>query len=277
MIIIILAVTGAALAQTDSTTPALPALLERVSAYVETYQQEFGALVCHESYEQKVSRDGRVRQERTLTSDYFLLSFPNHAPVGFRDVSAVDGRPLRNRSKRLRRLFETGAAVDPRTVLRESARHNIGRIGRDVNSPDFPLMYLRRASLDKLQFEIQGGGISEGRQVMQLGFHDAAPQTLIRGKPGHPVTSTGTVQVDAETGRVLLVRVTLREPVTHVNAQVEVRFSPDERLGRWLPAEMHELYWFDTPSPSDRVECHATYSEFSRVVIDTREWFRVPQ
>ena len=89
-----------------------------------------------------------MRKLRELTSDFLLVRTSPSGAQAFRDVIDVDGKPVRNREDRLRKLFleQPKTAVEQaRAIARESERHNIG-MQRTGNSPLLPLRFLRPPS-----------------------------------------------------------------------------------------------------------------------------------
>ena len=83
-------------------------------------------------------------------------------PVVFRDVIAADGKPVRDRSDRLRKLFldNPKTAVElARAVARESERFNIG-LQRTGNSPLLPLFFLTSRVASGVRFATQGSRLT---------------------------------------------------------------------------------------------------------------------
>jgi hypothetical protein len=92
------------------------AILVNVTKYVSEYEAAFTAIVAEERYEQTYQPPPRPGsgpgagtsgfQRRTLVSDYLLVRPPGvDAWLPFRDVAEVNGRPVRDRSDRLTKLF----------------------------------------------------------------------------------------------------------------------------------------------------------------------------
>ncbi len=88
----------------------LPASVSRASTYVDRYFRELTHIVMDESYQQQLrspsTHTGSRLEIRRLHSEVLLVTLPAPAgPTAFRDVLTVDGRAVRNRDDRLRRLF----------------------------------------------------------------------------------------------------------------------------------------------------------------------------
>ena len=128
--------------------PSLAEVLARATDYVDVLHEQLRGVVTEERYEQRASsRDtagvGGFRNDtyerRTLRSDYLLVQ-PEGSEryYGFRDVFEVDGRPVRDREERLTRLFLSPSTSTERQIqgiLTDSARHNIGDVERNINTP----------------------------------------------------------------------------------------------------------------------------------------------
>src|SRR5690606_9592001 len=83
--------------------PELGELLGRTAAWVGRFVSEFANVVAEEDYRQ----DWQFGERRRLTSDFLLVGYPGRDGVwlAFRDVTAVNGRPVRDQQDRLARLF----------------------------------------------------------------------------------------------------------------------------------------------------------------------------
>ena len=129
--------------------PALEAVLIRAGVYVLQLQQQLAGIVAEEDYVQDVkvasgfpstTRSGLPAvKHRELKSDLLLVR-PVNADrwVQFRDVFEVDGRPVRDRSERLMKLFvspSSATADQAEQIAVESSRYNIGNLQRTVNLP----------------------------------------------------------------------------------------------------------------------------------------------
>ena len=108
--------------------PALASLLDRVGAWVDTFEREFSNVVAEERYVQLLkpwfgvprsptdepelrwrdevgtslpNRPNAPLRRRQLRSDLLLVQAPGDRWVSYRDVFEVDGRPVRNREERV--------------------------------------------------------------------------------------------------------------------------------------------------------------------------------
>jgi hypothetical protein len=71
------------------------ALVSRASRYVEEYERQLSAVACEERQTQRVvKRDGTTGKKRELVSDLLIVKTGDLTQT-FRDVIAVDGKPVR--------------------------------------------------------------------------------------------------------------------------------------------------------------------------------------
>ncbi len=140
----------------------LTTILERAGQYVRRYEETFRNLVAEESYRQwgPNPKGGEGQVARTLRSDLVFVRLPGPLPWGtFRDVYEVDGQKVRDRERRLEKLFFAPKASDferAEAILRESSRYNLGRAYRNVNVPTLGLLFLRPENQRQLSFKRKG-------------------------------------------------------------------------------------------------------------------------
>ena len=124
--------------------------------------QEFSAIVCEEQQVQTMVRpNGRVAKTRRLVSDLAFIRIREGSwrHQVYRDVRSVDGKPVRNRDDRLRKLFLEGSktAIDQaRAIAEESNRYNLG-VNRVGVSPLVPLKVLDATVSRGSSFRCPGG------------------------------------------------------------------------------------------------------------------------
>lgn len=270
------------------TDPALVPVVARVSEYVEQYVRDLSSVVAEEEYTQRVvalsdEPSGRINENsgrpggtgsilarRRLTSDLLLLQTPGpDGWVPFRDVVAVDGKPVPDRVDRLRRLFlehPDTALAQAGAITKESARYNIGGVRRTVNQPTLVLAFLMPGYVDGFRFERKGDEEVEGVRALRLDYEETATPTLIRqGAKRTDVPASGSVWVDAVSGRVLRTRVRATDGSVEMEATVTFRRNDD--LGVWTPAEMTETY----KKRSELISGTAVYRRFRRFQVTTEE------
>lgn len=269
-------VAAAAIAQphAQSGDQAASALVERASRYVEDYLEAFSAVVCEERQVQTlVKPDGRVSKRRELRSDFLLAKIETVWMQEFRDVLEVDGREVRNRDDRLRKLFlesSKTAVEQARAIARESGRYNIG-ITRNGNSPLLPLRILSPRIASGFRFTLSGAS---------LAFEEFRTPSLLRrttSKDSINLMSKGAFEVDTGTGRVLAAELTASgSPPAH-SFSISVRYAEDPQLKLLVPVEVREKYWRPDRPRDDRLDAVASYSNYRRFTVTVDESIKVPK
>jgi hypothetical protein len=259
------------------------ALIDRVSAYVETFEKNFGSVVSEERYEQSVrralgsstttTRGGTVPMQTVLRSDFLLVQVPGEGWLPFRDVFERDGKPVRDREERLASIFLTGgrnALEQAQAVMNEGARYNIGNVSRNINTPTLALVLLTPKHRHRLRFE--PGRRKEGDPGLPIAFTETGRPTFIStasgpNMPQRDLPVQGTIWVDETTGTVY--RTELEAIDTGVEAVITVTYERDETIGFVVPSRMEERY----RRPRDPMEVRgvATYSRFRRFQVSTSE------
>ena len=145
--------------------PALAVVLERSAAYVAEFYRRLSGIAAEEHYVQDwyAERGGERTSlgHRELRSDLVLMKPAASASwTEFRDVFEVDGRAIRSRDDRLEHLLREPAgraSAEVSTIIAESARFNIGDVGRNVNTPLFTLQVSRGRQPGALQVQAERG------------------------------------------------------------------------------------------------------------------------
>jgi hypothetical protein len=255
-------------------------VLDRASAYVESFVREFSTVVAEEQYVQDshpmadvdLLSGGPVQgrqQHVELRSDYLFVSTGTASRwLTFRDVYSVNGRPVRDREERLARLFVNPApdAIDRAgQISRDGYRYNVGSKDRTVANPLLALGFLQAEYRQRFDYRLAGIDTSLGPDVWIVKFKDRVRPTLLRTSDNRNVMSTGRFWIDGASGRVLQT-----ELETSTGDRVMTTFTYDERLQMDVPAEMRDIAWANhTP-----VTGTATYSNFRRFGVLTTEKFR---
>jgi hypothetical protein len=278
---------GAANAQ----QPSLKTVLERTAEYVTAFKEQLSGLVAEESYVQDVesapgSRPPAV-SHRELMSDFLLVRMPGQARyVEFRDVFEVDGQSVRDRQDRLGKLFlnRSDAPPDFESIVEESARYNIGRVTRTVNTPTLPLLFLDPDVQSRFRFKLAAGGApvmanGSGRstttstahftvstEVWVVEYQEVERGTVIRTPNGKDMPARGRFWIEPATGRVLMSELIAED--ANVLATIDVSYQSEPVVGLLVPIEMRERY--DVRGDGSRITGAATYSKFRqfRVHVD---------
>jgi hypothetical protein len=250
-------------------------LIQKVGAYVESFQKQFGAMVSEERYEQSV-RTGTVVGGRTtrgalpegtvLKSDFLLVQVPGEGWLPFRDVFERDGKKLRDREERLAKLFLGGsrtALEQAKSIMDESARYNVGNVNRNINVPTLVLTLLTPLHRSRLRFE--------QRKTDDIGtiveFKETTQPTYVRTTGGRDLPVFGRFWADPMSGTIR--KTELHAVDANVEAHITVTFAHDDAAGMVVPVKMEERY--RRGRDANEVRGVATYSKFRRFQVSTTE------
>lgn len=274
----------------------LPAVLSRTATYVENYGDRIAGLVVEESYVQDVQvvnrfgyrvNLGRGPTHRTLKSDLLLVRNENSdAWMQIRDVFEVDGKPVRDHSDRLQKLFTQSKAnwtTQADKIMRESTRHNIGDIERTINMPILAMAILDRSTQTGFQFVFgpppdtptdlpTQPAFVPPPGALVVGFTEQQVRSLITSPQGKNLKSRGRFWITVPGGEVMMSE--LRVDDFTVAAIVHVAYQAREGFSAPVPVEMHETY--TNRLNSSKVEGHATYTNFRQFGVKTDYSIRPP-
>jgi hypothetical protein len=246
------------------TTASVESVLESAADYLDRYSSRFSAVVSEEKYQQ-IATEGRVRAYRVLRSDMMLLNGGDAGWLGFRDVFAVDGKPVRDRDDRVLQLFlhPSGRAVEQATrILDEGARFNVGAVHRTINVPTMALPFLRRENQARSAFDLGDEVTIDGVRTRILRFKEQALPRLIYTSDDAP--AMGRFWVEVGTGRVVRTELLIDSEDAHGAVTVTYREQP-QLDGLWVPARMEEHY---SVGALRSIDCEATYSNFRQFHVD---------
>jgi hypothetical protein len=234
--------------------------------YLDTWQEELAAVVAEERYEQSRSvwsgaarsRFWREVQTRSTRSDVLLLRAPaQDAWLSFRDVFEVDGRAVRDREQRFDALFRTPTshlATNASRIANESARFNLGRVNRNVNSPTTALVFLESPYVGSIEWSLDRRASRNDTRVWMLRFTQDRAPFAVKGPDGRPVRASGRLWIEPGSGRILETELQLRGP--DVTSRVNTRYAPMPAADVLVPVRMEDEY--EMPS-QERVAGIATY------------------
>ena len=247
----------------QSGPPRVADILRKAGEYVKGYERTL-ALVADESYTQQI-----FTNRQTLQSDILFMKDDQFGWVEFRDIAAVNGRPVRDRQERLLQLFTRPKAdrlEQAQRIVAEGARFNLNpvdvRLNRTFNLPLTALRLLRAKDQYRSHFNIPPSNRSAG--IVVLEFSEEHRPRLITTPDQAP--ATGRFDIEAATGRVLWSTLTLRSRVA--NATIEVTFGANPQIGMNLPETMTERY---VGSFNGVVTGNATYSHYRQFKVETSE------
>jgi hypothetical protein len=272
--------------QESGRSDTLDEVIERAVAAVASFESEFSAVVADERYIQRTGNS--VVSQRELRSDLLLVRVSGQDGwVPFRDVYEVDGRPVRDRSERLQKLFmeaPQSALTTAAQISNESSRYNIGSVVRSINVPTFGLILLRPSYLKRFDFRKRGEDRIAGVTAWRVEFVERTRPTVVRTLRGGDVMLEGSLWIDPLLGRVIKTLVKTAgtpDPGSQVwrwagltQMWVEVTFAPNDTLGLLVPETMTEWGRGDNLVV---VSGTATYSRFRRFAVRTTETLQTPE
>jgi hypothetical protein len=239
-----------------------------VRQYLDRWQTELAAVVAEEQYEQtrsvwsgtsSRSRFWRDVQTRSTRSDVLLLRAPaQDAWLSFRDVFEVDGRAVRDRERRFDELFRADSAhlaTDASRIANESARFNLGRVTRNINSPTAALVFLHPPYVESIKWSLDSRASRGDVRVWMLRFTQDSPPYAVSGPDGRPVRASGKLWVQPGSGRILETELLLRG--RDVTSRVNTRYGPMSAADILVPVRMEDEY--EMPA-RERVAGIAMYS-----------------
>ena len=252
----------------------LATILERAGRYVAEYETTFSNLVAEETYRQwgPDPRTNAGTIARTLRSDLVFVRLTGPLPWGsFRDVYEVDGQKVRDRERRLEKLFFAPKPSDfeqAQAILDESSRYNLGRAYRNVNTPTLGLLFLMPENQPRLAFKRRGTRTIAGFPTVEVAFEEMASPTLVHDRWNHDVPASGRFWIDETRGTVLRTEIEYDLESDKGSQSVDVwergvvstEYGRGE-LGCFVPRSMTELYNF---RGIGRIDATARYSNYRR-------------
>ncbi len=272
---------GAARRAESAPDPETDTVVARAAEYVGRYFREFRDVVAEEDYVQTVSSP-RPAERREMKSDFLLVTTADGRTwVPFRDVFEVDGRAVRDRDDRLRKLFlesPPGTAFEAMArVQDEGARYNLVRLGKtNINVPTFALTILLEGNLRSFSFRRGREETVDGLRLLRVDFDETATPTLIRSADAGDIPSSGSFWIDPLSGRVVksLLRGVMDSGASELvglTLESTVVYHRSDTLGLWVPADMRETYRLGGYT----IEGHASYSRFRSFQVKTEQEIKV--
>jgi len=245
-------------------------LLARIAAEIDRYSDPSSGLVLDEDYTQRLNVNGA--QTRVLKSDLLVIPDAVEGWIQFRDVIAVNGALVRDRTDRLMRLFaepRPDARAEAKRIADEGARYNVSgsiQLTRSLNQPLAALLFLRRVNQPRSRFELVGDPVAG---VQQLSFVETAEAPLIGTSGATP--ASGDFWIDPSSGRVLRSELRVRSHLANASASatIRVRFAYDSRMRLVLPTSMDERYHLEAPSRAEFIDAQAKYSNARQFTVTT--------
>lgn len=246
-------------------------LLDRLAAYVTTFQTDFSRVIGTERYNQTAHGLGWLSRTRQMQSDIFFVGTGDDSgAMTVRNVRRVDGRSLPDASIGIDQALALPPSrrVERLKALADlGARYNLGSLQRNFNDPTLPLMLAALIQQSRFRYTIEGAEIVDGVRMTRLGFREVARPTLIHGRDGVSVPASGRLWVD-EDGTVW--RTELRAATRDATATIRVTYRRDQKLGIVVPEAMSEDYRYSDKTRMVFIGGHATYDDFRRFETSAR-------
>lgn len=175
------------------------AVLARAAEYVARFSKEFRQYVAGERETQRFyERSGKLRQERTLTADYYYVALPSDPDRAyeFRDILTVDGK-TKNRGDRdrLKLLTEPGRDADAERdrLKRESNRYNLFQGSNFLSNIAAGLLaWISTPVQRRALFNFSG---TAGEDLV-FDFSETGPDTVLReGENRRPLPAAGRFRI----------------------------------------------------------------------------------
>lgn len=249
-------------------------LVARAGRYVREYEQRFSGMVGEEHQTQRlVKAAGTTTKQRDLISDILFVKAGDLTLV-FRDVSIVDGKPVRNRQERLQQLFlgtPRGAVKQAQAIVAEGARYDIPfpRF-RVLSGLMLPLVIVKPGTSERFRFASTDDGVTLDEVRYPTLFRYYRMRSAAVDMPLH-----GRLSIDAASGELR------SASLVAVNAEsegsVEVRYVNDAKIGLLVPAQMRERYRRPAKPKDDHLEVSSDYSNFRRFEVTIEEQVEMPK
>jgi hypothetical protein len=267
--------------------PTLESLMSRATDYVVKYFDVMSNLTAEEHYTQDIvaarpavdinSGMGALSQikkthDRVMRADVNLINVgPPVEWRTYRDVYLVDEKPVRDRNDRLARLIlqpAGSARVQAERIATEGARFNISSIGRVLNEPGLPLVFLQKSLQPRFRFTLD----KKDGSAWIVKYEEHARPTVFKHNGTQDNPSTGRIWIDAQAGEItkaemLLAPAELRVTFTTI-------FKHDDKFGIAVPTQLQEQIYANVSDGSRRIVGTADYSKYRKFGVKTEETVR---
>jgi hypothetical protein len=257
--------------------------LEMVRAYVQEWRIALGAVIAQEHYTQKLEEwpQGRgtfsrrsTQTTRRLISEVLFVRASEHGDwLMFRDVLQVNGERVRDRTSRFDQLFISrpdDVIGGARRIADESARYNLGRLSRNINTPTTTLQFLDAAYSRSTTWTAPKSTKVDGTSAWELTFEQSREPFVIHTPDGEPLPAGGRIWIMPGSSRLLKTELTvvsrkrMGTESTALTARTFTRlvttFGPVPGVDPWVPLRLEERLEFQTRSFEESVAGKATYT-----------------
>jgi hypothetical protein len=253
--------------------PNMKTLLARTAEYADQFETSFVSVIGREVYDQAASDSTLGPESRRLDSEVFFVGLDRRREwLTVRNVTAVDGSPVRDSSTRLDRAL----AGDPdrawmrlRILADENARFNVGAIQRNFSEPTLVLMFSDSLHQRRFKFTLNARTERDGRRLNRLEFRETERPTIIRDADTRTsLPASGALVVDDQ-GSVVETELSVPFAKEGV-AAIHVWFERDDKLGMLVPVRMDERYEVRAVPRQVVVTGTARYSDYRRFETSVR-------
>jgi hypothetical protein len=192
-------------------------------------------------------------------------------------VFEVDGEAVRDRRPRLEQLVKDPlATMRIGEIITESARYNIGRIQRTINTPLMALMFLDAGNQKRFNFkhvvkanpvfpDARDRAINDApvfrvsTEMWTIEYAERERPTIIKAPGGENRPAKGRFWIDPTNGSVLISELIVDGG--GIIATVTVSYQSEPLMGFLVPVEMRESYLRNP----ERITGHAQYGKFRQI------------
>jgi hypothetical protein len=232
---------------------------------VQRFVDDLSNVVAEEALTQEFRLSAPKR--RVLRSDFLLVRYPGEEKLylTFRDVLAVDGRPVRDQQERITKLFLEpfkDAVRRAGEIQRDGLRHSApnGRLA----DPLAAIAFLQADYHGNFRFSVGRSAPNWGTDVRELRLTQ-----IVESSRQLPIQATAWVAEGS--GRVVRTEMrTGRAPATRVTTTV---FGSDRVLQIGVPLEMQDTFAFGV---NDEFLGTAVYRNFRRFQVRADQELQAP-
>ena len=247
----VVAVVLASAAPLAQSTPALQPLLDRMAAYITTYEAQLSSVVALEVFSQRVVytrayNDGVPEtndERRHLESEVGFIRLPGASDwLGFRDVLAINGSKVERRGQSVSDVLAsaTDVTTKARAIAEASAAHNLGT-PRTTNVPTAALEIIHPRNFAAHRFELRGQDTVRRMPVTVIAFTEVRRPPLISNPGGTQLVSRGRIWVEPASGAIWRIE-WIYAPAVGLPSSLRVEFGQNDALGMLVPLEMREEF-----------------------------------
>jgi hypothetical protein len=269
--------------------PTLESLMSRATEYVVKYFDVMSNLTAEEHYVQDLvaarpivstgsslpgmpsGPTGVIKKahDREIRSDVNLVNVgPPIEWRTYRDVYLVDTKPVRDRDDRLAKLIlqpAGSARVQAERIATEGARFNISGIGRVLNEPGLPLVFLQKSLQPRFQFTLD----KKDGSAWIVKYQEQARPTVFKHNGTLDNPSTGRLWIDPQTGEITKAEMLLAPAELRVT--FTTTFKHDNKFGIAVPTQLQEQIYTNVSDGARRLVGTAEYSKYRKFGVTTEE------